>query len=151
MVETPDSRGRSATAPRNPWILGRVDDLRPANAQKPNHKGIRNGHRVNSGKLIGLKPSRSALTITRSTRTECTTTSKSNADRRSDPASWKAHANKLSAADSNCRSAVDRKRMPTLCSPLNAASKAPVGPTFSIGGHVAPLLPDQKSWKALKH
>ena len=43
----------SATAPRNPWILGRVDDLRAADAAKPNDKGIRNGLRVNSGKLIG--------------------------------------------------------------------------------------------------
>ena len=43
----------SATAPRNTWILGRVDDLRAADAAKLNHKGIRNGHRVNSGKLSG--------------------------------------------------------------------------------------------------
>ena len=43
----------SATAPRNPWILGRVNDLRAADAAKPNHKGIRNGHGVNSGELIG--------------------------------------------------------------------------------------------------
>ena len=42
----------SATVPWNPWILGRVDDLRAAEAAKPNHKGIRNGLRVNSGKLI---------------------------------------------------------------------------------------------------
>ena len=49
--------------------------------------------------IARLKPSRSALTIT----------SNSNAGRRLDPASWKAHANKSSAADSNCRNAVDRK------------------------------------------
>ena len=42
----------SAAAPRNPWISGRVDELRAADAAKPNHKGIRNGHGVNSGELI---------------------------------------------------------------------------------------------------
>ena len=48
----------SATAPRNPWILGRVDDLRAADAAKPNNRGIRNGHRLNGGKLIGSGPVR---------------------------------------------------------------------------------------------
>ena len=32
-----------------------MDDLRVADAAQLSHKGIRNGHRVNSGQLIGLQ------------------------------------------------------------------------------------------------
>ena len=42
----------AAAAPRNPEALGRVADLRAADATLPNHEGARNDQRVNCGKLI---------------------------------------------------------------------------------------------------
>ena len=53
-----------------------------------------------------------------------------------------------SEAGSSGRDATGRRRAPTPCSPSNAASTTPAGPTSSIGGPAETQLPDPKIWAA---
>ena len=94
------------------------------------------------------KPSRPASTNSRPTEIGCAATAAENADRRSDPALWKAPASSSSGARSSGRGIAGRKRVPTFCSPPNAVSKTIAGPTSSSGEPVAPQPFDQRKWNA---